>query len=159
MNQLTCTFPCHSRQNLHHYTSGKSNHSWHNTNCAPCLLTVSIKDGAEDREQDGSNNQICHPSTKVSPSSDNGIGCSNNLLGKHDTSPVFTHDKGCNNKPIEQSLMSLMAMIASFDKSLKKNNLLPPAIPMKRRRMMSPLASLIKPVRAVGIEEEHRMTR
>jgi hypothetical protein len=55
--------------------------------------------------------------------------------------------------------MSLMAMIASFDKSLKKNNLLPPAIPMKRRRMMSPLASLIKPVRAVGIEEEHRMTR
>jgi hypothetical protein len=79
-------------------TSGKRDNGRDNRNCAPPLLSVIIEEDLEKWEHEGSHDRLSDAAAKVSPSSDKGVGSSNDISGEHAAGPVLPHDEAsaCN---------------------------------------------------------------
>jgi ribosomal protein L27 len=84
-------------------TCRKCNDSWDNRDSPPRQSGISVKDGFESGKEEGSNNNLRDRGTKISPSSHQSIGSSDDLFCKHSASPVLTHDKGSSRNTNKQA--------------------------------------------------------
>mmetsp|Transcript_25176 Transcript_25176/g.58972 ORF Transcript_25176/g.58972 Transcript_25176/m.58972 type:complete len:313 (-) Transcript_25176:724-1662(-) len=77
-----------------HYSCSECDNCRYNTDPSPCLRGVSIENDLEEREKSSSHNNLCHTSSKVTPSTNQGIRSSDNFLAEHSRRPVLAHNKG-----------------------------------------------------------------
>mmetsp|Transcript_20710 Transcript_20710/g.43335 ORF Transcript_20710/g.43335 Transcript_20710/m.43335 type:complete len:522 (+) Transcript_20710:1409-2974(+) len=68
----------------------------------PGLRGVPVENDLKEGKQAGTDHQLCDAAAEVSPSSDQGVGGTDDLLGKHPRGPVLAHDKGAPRAPDEQ---------------------------------------------------------
>jgi len=95
------------REKVHCNTDAEGDYSGNNRDPSPGdfgWIGLVLEDLLEKREKSRSHDQLGDTSSKVSPSTDKGIGGSDNLLGEHSGGPVLAHHKctsGGSNKETE----------------------------------------------------------
>merc|ERR1719242_2551951 len=84
--------------------------SWNNIHSTPCQFSNSgsgtfsvIIDRFEEWEQKGSNNKLRNSTSKVTPSTDECIGSTNNIPCEHSRSPVLTWNESCTDETNEKT--------------------------------------------------------
>jgi len=75
-------------------TSSESDNGRDNGDNLPCLGGITIVDLLEEREESRSHDKLGDTSSKVTPSSAQGVGCSDNFSAEHTGRPVLAHDEG-----------------------------------------------------------------
>ena len=81
----------------------KGNNSGNNADSSPGLLGVVVEEDLEKGEEGRSHDKLRDTSSKVSPSSDKGVGSSDDLLGEHLSRPVLAHDEGSSGNTNEKT--------------------------------------------------------
>ena len=88
---------------VHSNCGDEGDDGWDDGDRTPGLFGVIVEESLEEREEKGSHHELGDTSSEVSPSSDKGVGGSNDLLGEHAARPVLAHDEGSTGNSNEQT--------------------------------------------------------
>ena len=84
-------------------TGGKSDNGRDDRDSTPGPLGIVVVKDLEERKEEGSHDELGDSTSEVTPSTDQSVGGSNNVLGEHTGGPVLAHDKSTSSNSNEKT--------------------------------------------------------